>query len=59
MAAGDAFAGGFATALSEGKSLPVAIKRGCASGALATTKIGAQAAMPFRKEVDHLFNSIH
>ena len=59
VAAGDAFAGGFATALSEGKSLPVAIKRGCASGALATTKIGAQAAMPFRKEVDHLFNSIH
>ena len=59
VAAGDAFAGGFAAALSEGKSLPVAIKRGCASGALATTKIGAQAAMPFRKEVDHLFNSIH
>ena len=59
VAAGDAFAGGFATALSEGKSLPVAIKRGCASGALATTKIGAQAAMPFRKEVDHLFNSVH
>ena len=59
VAAGDAFAGGFATALSEGKSLPVAIKRGCASGALATTKIGAQAAMPFRKEVDQLFNSVH
>ena len=59
VAAGDAFAGGFAAALSEGKSLPVAIKRGCASGALATTKIGAQAAMPFRKEVDQLFNSVH
>lgn len=59
VAAGDAFAGGFAVGLSEGKSLPVAIKRGCASGALATTKIGAQAAMPFRKEVDQLFNSVH
>jgi ribokinase len=48
VAAGDAFAGGLATALVEGKSLPQAILWGCATGALATTQSGAQSAMPDR-----------
>ena len=56
VAAGDAFAGGFAVALSEGETLRSAARFGCASGALATTKLGAQSAMPFRKEVDQMIN---
>ena len=56
VAAGDAFTGGFAVALSEGETLRSAARFGCASGALATTKLGAQSAMPFRKEVDQMVN---
>ena len=56
VAAGDAFTGGFAVALSEGETLRSAARFGCASGALATTKLGAQSAMPFRKEVDQMIN---
>jgi len=48
VAAGDAFAGGLAAALIEGASLWQAVKWGAAAGALATTKKGAQAAMPDR-----------
>ena len=56
VAAGDAFTGGFAVALSEGETLRSAARFGCASAALATTKLGAQSAMPFRKEVDQMIN---
>ena len=56
VAAGDAFTGGFSVALCEGNSLRFAARFGCASGALATTKLGAQAAMPFRKEIDEMTN---
>jgi ribokinase len=48
VAAGDAFAGGLAVALVEGASIQQAVKWGSAAGALATTKNGAQAAMPDR-----------
>ncbi|MEB3293510.1 MAG: ribokinase [Synechococcales bacterium] len=48
VAAGDAFAGGLAVALVEGRSLPEAIRWGCAAGALATTQVGAQVAMSDR-----------
>lgn len=48
VAAGDAFAGGLAAALGAGLALPQAIVWGCAAGALAATKVGAQAAMPDR-----------
>ena len=48
VAAGDAFAGGLAAALVEGVSLKKAVVWGAAAGALATTKKGAQAAMPDR-----------
>ncbi len=51
VAAGDAFNGGLASALSEGLPFPEALRRGLASGALATTKPGAQPAMPSRQEV--------
>ena len=56
VAAGDAFTCCFAVALSEGETLRSAARFGCASGALATTKLGAQSAMPFRKEVDQMIN---
>ncbi|MBF2025254.1 MAG: ribokinase [Oscillatoriales cyanobacterium C42_A2020_001] len=48
VAAGDAFAGGFAAALVEGLPLQQSLTWGCAAGALATTKVGAQAAMSDR-----------
>jgi len=51
-AAGDAFIGGFATALLKNKSLEEAVRYGCACGALATTKFGAQPSLPTKEEVD-------
>ena len=52
VAAGDAFNAGFAVALIEGLNVNGAVRFACAAGALATTKYGAQSAMPFRNEVD-------
>ena len=54
VAAGDAFAGGLAVALCEGKSFVEALRFGAAAGALAVTKAGAQDAMPYRREVEEL-----
>jgi len=49
-AAGDAFIGGFAVAL-DSSSLLDAVRYGCACGALATTKFGAQPSLPTKEEV--------
>jgi len=51
-AAGDAFIGGFASALLQDKSLEEAVRYGCACGALAATKFGAQPSLPTREEVE-------
>lgn len=51
-AAGDAFIGGLATALLQDKSLEEAVRYGCACGALATTKFGAQPSLPTKEEVE-------
>jgi ribokinase len=52
-AAGDAFIGGFATKLLESaSSLVDAVRYGCACGALATTKFGAQPSLPTKEEVE-------
>ncbi|MBL8062503.1 MAG: ribokinase [Anaerolineales bacterium] len=51
-AAGDAFIGGFASAMLSGKSLSDSVRYGCACGALATTKFGAQPSLPTKAEVD-------
>lgn len=57
VAAGDAFAGGIAVALSEGMSIEDAVRFASAAGALAVTKSGAQDAMPTRLEVEHLITN--
>jgi ribokinase len=54
VAAGDAFNGGLAAGLAEGRPFPEAIRWGAAAGALATTKSGASAAMPTRAELMRL-----
>lgn len=54
--AGDAFNGGFAMALSEGKSLFEALRYGNATGALAVTKPGTAPAMPGREEIEKLLS---
>ncbi|MBS4189744.1 ribokinase [Bacillus sp. FJAT-49705] len=52
--AGDTFSGAFAVAISEGKNLFDSIQFGNAAAGLSVTKKGAQAGMPYRKEVDSL-----
>ena len=56
-AAGDAFIGGFAAAFLQGKSLEEAARYGCACGALATTRFGAQPSLPTRAEVERFMSS--
>ncbi|MGI6621467.1 MAG: ribokinase [Bacillota bacterium] len=51
-AAGDAFSGGLAAALCEGKSLEEACRFANAVGALSVTRKGAQTSMPERREVE-------
>ena len=58
VAAGDAFGAGVAVALGEGVLLEEAVRFGCAAGALAVTRAGAQAAMPYRAQVKALLDSV-
>jgi ribokinase len=53
-AAGDAFTAALAVALVERRSLADATRFACAAGSLATTRLGAQDAMPTREEVEQL-----
>ncbi len=53
-AAGDAFVGGLAVALAEGKALAEAVRWGNAAGALATTRLGAQPSLPTRQALERL-----
>jgi len=50
--AGDAFNGGFVTALSEGKDIFEAARFGNIVGALSVTKVGTAPAMPHRTDID-------
>jgi len=50
--AGDAFIGGFAAAIVEGKPLEEALHYATAAGALAATKAGAQSSLPSRQELE-------
>jgi ribokinase len=56
--AGDAFTAGIAVGLAEGKSLSDAAWLGCAAAALKTTRLGAQAGLPRRDEVERLLATI-
>lgn len=51
-AAGDAFTAAMTVALAEGRTIDDAVRFGCIAGALATTTLGAQPAMPTRDRVD-------
>ena len=50
--AGDAFNGGLAVALSEGKSALEAVKFGCATASISVTRPGTAPSMPARDEVE-------
>ena len=54
-AAGDIFNGAFVVALSEGRSLPEAVRFACKASAISVTRVGAQSSAPYRTEVD-IFN---
>ena len=54
VGAGDAFNGGLAAALASGRALLPAVRTGIATGALCTTRPGAQEAMPSRAAVEAL-----
>jgi ribokinase len=54
--AGDAFSGALAVAVSMGETLEKAVVFANCAGALATTKIGAQEAMPTRHELENFMN---
>ena len=52
--AGDAFNGGFAVALAEGKGMVEAARFGCAVAGISVTRAGTAPSMPRRSEVDAL-----
>ena len=52
--AGDAFNGGFATALAEGMDPVTAVRFGCATAGISVTRPGTAPAMPSRPEIDAL-----
>ena len=51
-AAGDVFNGALVVALSEGKPLPEAVTFACQAAALSVTRMGAQASIPSREDVE-------
>jgi len=57
--AGDAFNGGFVTALVEGKDIFEAAKFGNVTGALSVTRLGTAPAMPYRGEIDAMMQKVY
>jgi ribokinase len=55
--AGDAFAGGFAVALSEGRPPEEAVRFGIATAGISVTRPGTAPAMPSREEIEALLRS--
>ncbi len=53
-AAGDCFNGALAVALAEGQALPDAVSFACKAASISVTRMGAQASLPHRHEVDGL-----
>lgn len=56
-AAGDAFCGALAAALARGESLKEATVYGCAAGAMATTKPGAEPSLPTSAQIAELLST--
>ncbi len=52
--AGDAFSGGLAAAIAEGKDILQAVKFATCTAALSVTKVGTAPSMPFRNEIEAL-----
>ncbi|MFE2046670.1 ribokinase [Streptomyces sp. NPDC059477] len=52
--AGDAFVGGLVTLLAEGASLKEAVRVGAEVGAVAMSRVGAQASYPYRRDIRQL-----
>lgn len=57
VGAGDAFSGALVTALSEGMEFVESVHFATAAAALATTKVGAQASLPARTDIESLWRS--
>lgn len=55
--AGDAFNGGFATALAEGQAPVDAVRFACAAAGISVTRPGTAPSMPSRSEIDQLLAS--
>lgn len=55
--AGDAFNGGFAVALAEGKEIVEATRFGCATAGISVTRPGTAPSMPHRGEIDALLKN--
>jgi ribokinase len=56
-AAGDAFCGALAASLSAGMSMPQALHRATAAGAVTVTRMGAVASLPGASEIDTLLSA--
>jgi ribokinase len=53
-AAGDTFCGAFCVGLSEGRTIPDAVKLAARAAAITVTRMGAQASIPYRSELSSL-----
>lgn len=53
-AAGDCSNGALAVALAEGRTLPEAVDFACKAASISVTRMGAQASLPYRHQVDSL-----
>lgn len=53
-AAGDCFNGALVIAIAEGRNLPDAVDFACKAASISVTRMGAQASLPYRSEVDSL-----
>jgi len=56
-AAGDTYCGALAASLTEGKSLPEAVKFASAAAAISVTRMGAQPSIPVRREIIALLSN--
>ena len=53
-AAGDCFNGALAVAIAEGRDLTDAVAFACQAASISVTRMGAQASMPYRAELEHI-----